>query len=271
MDMLEETSERSAEILETLEKDIEEKGRVPTIRDLKGEGCWNLNSYDIEEAYRGLNNALWHLGIDPHQVKLVNDGDRELLRHEIRGIEHEEGRAPKQSEVNRKINGCKKYDELNREVPYRTLAKEFGGFIDPEREDELVEALFVDLEDPLKLVREGEAFVYEVDLVSEAYIDWVDETYSPGSDDYSFESAENLPETVFEMVAEDYNQGEIKNELDLHDYHIRPLLNEMKDLDLIDTEGSRGTFLTSKGEKIYSSEDYRSFFRENDFTTYEDL
>ncbi len=257
------------EILELLERDIETNQEIPTRRDLNTEN-WSTTSYMVEERFGGINNALWRLGKSPNRETKVLEGDTEILEHTVRGIEHEKSRAPLKSEINKaSVGNTDKYDT---ETPYKSLAKKFEGYISPEREDELVETLFIELEDPVKLVRNGEAHMYEIDLVSEAYLPWIDETYEPEQETgYSLNSEEELPETVFQMVADDYSQEEIKKELEIYDYHIRPVLNEMKQRDLIDTGGSLGTFLTDRGEKLYQSGDYREFFETEEFTTYQDL
>lgn len=258
------------EVLELLKDDIDSKGEVPTSRDLRGDNPWSVTEGLVERAAGSVNNALWLLGEEPNERLIVN-GDTELVEHELRGLEHELGRPPLSSEGRQAHD---KYDEDFRKeagIPYHTLSRKLMGTINPQRENELVEMLFVDQKDPAVLKRNNEtrefrdvkdderAAGYEIDLVSEAYLPWVDETTERdgGDGNYEVESAEELPETVFELMTEEgMNQTEVSDALGFNSSYIRPITDEMEEKGLIKrTEGFTGKkyTVTDRGKELYEN------------------
>lgn len=182
------------EVLEVLDHEIEERGRRPTRRELD-QGEWNISRTPLKRAADTLNNALWMLGREYKERLTVGDKEvgkeqsfdekTELVQHELRGYEHEHGVPPSSAEAG---EITKHYNEIMDEagIPYRQLSSR-KGIIHPEREDELVEMLFVDYKDPSALLHRNsnlnhrdfdsdeKAGKYEIELVMEAYMPWIDE------------------------------------------------------------------------------------------------
>lgn len=183
------------EILKLLDEEIEDKEELPSRHDLdKPE--WSVSKRKVRQAAGNIGNALWMLGRKRETKQIVVDNARidydsadsktELLQHELRGLEHELGRSPSFSEC-MEFNH-RHYDNIRERsgIPYRPLCYRGRGVIPAEREDELVEMLFVEKKDPVVL--EGNHFSheeydskdraapYEMELVAEEYIPWVDET-----------------------------------------------------------------------------------------------
>jgi len=190
------------EILQVLEADIEANG-VPKGRDLEGNEEWNIKRYVLESRFGCQNNALWRLGIEPNEEKLVRtrknsniktedmteDERTELAQHELRTFEHEYSRPPAGKELQSIYSGDLENFRARSGLPYEPLTTQ-GVHLSQEREDELVNELLVEERDPLELFINEEASEKEIDLITGAYIPWVDE----------YKSVEEKPE------AEDYSQ-----------------------------------------------------------------
>ena len=170
------------ELLQVLDRDIESNG-VPSGDDLEGNDEWHVKRYVLESRFGCQNNALWRLGLEPNQEKIVKNKENsetssedertELAQHELRGFEHEYDRPPKPSELQQIYSGgVEKFREIAG-LPYRNL-KPGKRFMTPEREDELVEDLVVRQRDPQVMDIYGEATLDEINSIIEAYGPWMD-------------------------------------------------------------------------------------------------
>jgi len=170
------------EILQILDADIESNG-VPKGDDLEGTDEWNVKRYVLESRFGCQNNALWRLGVEPNQEKIVkneknsetdsDDVRTELAQHELRGFEHRHDRPPKPSELQQIYAGSVENFREMAGLPYRNL-KPGKRFMTQEREDELVEELIVNQRDPQRMDIYGAASLDEINTIIEAYGPWMD-------------------------------------------------------------------------------------------------
>lgn len=158
-------------IASRLEREVEEKGEKPSSRSLKCDD-WSVSYYEVNKNFEDMADLMWRLGYETEEWKENDD----LVEHELRGLEHELGRAPLTYEARFNIKeNIEPEDIRDAGIPYKTFSY---GPIEPERENEIIE----DLKE--KLVVEGRAeqrltnnqySKSEISMFKEGYLPWIAE------------------------------------------------------------------------------------------------
>lgn len=229
------------EIVKLLEHEIQEKGKKPTSRDLKGED-WSVSDYLLRSRFGSKTNGMWRLGYDEGSEWKQ---DEEIIQHEIRGLEHELERPPTLTEVRDHLSKRSIEEKTIREagIPYRNSRNS-----DPEDEGELVAELKEEIVEnnhaPERLSRSRGYSKIEVDLFQDEYLPWIDEGHD-------FEYG-NSAEVIRELAEGKDTLREVAETLDVYQCSMR-CVRELKEKDLIETVPGKGSYLTEKGRDYYES------------------
>lgn len=260
------------EILKLVSEEIEKRGEVPVTSELDN-GEWPVSRYTFAERFGSMSNALWHMGYRPKKENLVENGDTELVEHELRGLEHELGRAPANEE-------CRElYYRFNPElkessgIPYQPL-KYYGGITEPPKENSLVEKLLVEEEDPVEILEQDEEVTEStIGFILDNYLPWVDETSDQDSaerykveDDLTKEISDIYAEVspgsqdLFSYLGRGKTPKEVSEEEDVAYETVLSRLQELKEYGLAETstvledgKAVRKSVLTEEGEEYFES------------------
>lgn len=228
-------------IAQLLEETSEEKGERPTARRLKNDD-WPVSYYKVRKSFEEKANLMWRLGFETGEWKK----DEEIVAHELRGLEHELGRAPLVHEAKDDIKEDIDAGDLqDAGIPYRTYTY---GPIEPERENEVIENLKESLvernQSVKRLKNSGRYNESEIFMFTDGYLPWIDET---GDREFEYDRST----AVIEYLADGFDTlQEIADEYGVQQSELR-CVDELKENGLIETRPGIGTRLTRKGRSFY--------------------
>lgn len=231
-------------IARLLEETSEKRSERPTARRLKNED-WPVSYYNVRKNFEEKANLMWRLGFKTDEWKK----DDEIVAHELRGLEHNLGRAPLVHEAKEDIKkNIDTADLQNAGIPYRTYTY---GPIEPEREDEVIEDLkerLVEMNQSAERLKNSRQYnESEIFMFTDGYLPWTDET---GSREFDYDRSLE----VIEYLADGFDTlQDVANEYRVQQSELR-CVDELKENGLIETRPGIGTHLTRKGRSFYEEE-----------------